>query len=97
MKVPDWTDLVKLGRFKELAPYDEDWYYIRAGETFPCSLASNTFRLYLCGMKLCNLIMQHILMIIKARVLRHAKCMFFLKHLLSECAVINVFRIQVMF
>nr|AIU94809.1 40S ribosomal protein [Phragmatopoma lapidosa]AIU94811.1 40S ribosomal protein [Phragmatopoma lapidosa] len=30
MKVPDWTDLVKTGRFKELAPYDEDWYYIRA-------------------------------------------------------------------
>ena len=32
MKVPDWTIIVKLGRFKELAPYDEDWYYIRAGK-----------------------------------------------------------------
>ena len=31
MKVPDWSIIVKLGRFKELAPYDEDWYYIRAG------------------------------------------------------------------
>lgn len=31
MKVPDWAIIVKLGRFKELAPYDEDWYYIRAG------------------------------------------------------------------
>ena len=31
MKVPDWTDLVKLGRHKEMAPYDDDWYYTRAG------------------------------------------------------------------
>ncbi|GMP57267.1 hypothetical protein CsSME_00021424 [Camellia sinensis var. sinensis] len=23
------TDIVKTGRFKELAPYDPDWYYIR--------------------------------------------------------------------
>ncbi|CAH1796410.1 unnamed protein product [Owenia fusiformis] len=30
MKVPDWIDIVKNGRFAELAPYDEDWYYIRA-------------------------------------------------------------------
>ncbi|XP_064595640.1 small ribosomal subunit protein eS19-like [Liolophura sinensis] len=30
MKVPDWVDIIKLGRFKELAPYDDDWYYIRA-------------------------------------------------------------------
>ncbi|KAL5020431.1 hypothetical protein ScPMuIL_003323 [Solemya velum] len=30
LKVPDWTDIVKLGRFKELAPYDEDWFYMRA-------------------------------------------------------------------
>merc|ERR1711893_54299 len=29
LKVPDWTDLVKLGKHKELAPYEEDWYYIR--------------------------------------------------------------------
>ena len=34
MKVPDWVDIVKLGKNKELAPYDEDWYYIRCGETF---------------------------------------------------------------
>ena len=32
MKVPDWVDIVKLGRHKELAPKHEDWYYIRAGE-----------------------------------------------------------------
>ena len=24
-------DLVKTGAFKELAPYDPDWFYIRAG------------------------------------------------------------------
>ncbi|RWW60914.1 hypothetical protein BHE74_00032055 [Ensete ventricosum] len=31
MELPEWTDIVKTGRFKELAPYDPDWYYIRAG------------------------------------------------------------------
>merc|ERR1711910_202887 len=30
MKVPEWTDIVKLGPHKELAPYDEDWWYTRA-------------------------------------------------------------------
>ena len=31
MELPDWTDIVKTATFKELAPYDPDWYYIRAG------------------------------------------------------------------
>ena len=35
MKIPDWVDLVKLGIHKELAPYDQDWFYTRAGK---CSL-----------------------------------------------------------
>ncbi|KAI8548441.1 hypothetical protein RHMOL_Rhmol07G0274100 [Rhododendron molle] len=30
MELPHWTDIVKTGTFKELAPYDPDWYYIRA-------------------------------------------------------------------
>merc|ERR1712121_327670 len=30
VKVPEWADIIKLGRHKELSPYDEDWYYIRA-------------------------------------------------------------------
>ncbi|KAL5987346.1 Protein component of the small (40S) ribosomal subunit [Asimina triloba] len=30
VELPDWTDIVKTARFKELAPYDSDWYYIRA-------------------------------------------------------------------
>lgn len=30
--MPDWVDLVKLGKHKELAPSDENWFYIRAGE-----------------------------------------------------------------
>ncbi|KAK1359837.1 putative ribosomal protein S19e, Winged helix-turn-helix DNA-binding domain protein [Heracleum sosnowskyi] len=30
MELPHWTDIVKTGTFKELAPYDNDWYYIRA-------------------------------------------------------------------
>ncbi|KAF9046706.1 ribosomal protein S19e [Panaeolus papilionaceus] len=30
LEVPVWVDLVKTGSFKELAPYDPDWYYIRA-------------------------------------------------------------------
>ena len=31
--VPKWVDVVKTGVHKELAPYDPDWYYIRAGES----------------------------------------------------------------
>ncbi|KAJ7240363.1 hypothetical protein O6H91_20G063800 [Diphasiastrum complanatum] len=30
IELPAWTDLVKTATFKELAPYDADWYYIRA-------------------------------------------------------------------
>merc|ERR1711998_626255 len=30
VEVPKWADLVKTATFKELAPYDPDWYYIRA-------------------------------------------------------------------
>lgn len=33
LKIPDWVDLVKLGKHKELAPSDENWYYIRAGKS----------------------------------------------------------------
>lgn len=32
LKVPDWVDIVKLGKHKELAPSDENWFYIRAGK-----------------------------------------------------------------
>merc|ERR1712072_804031 len=28
--VPKYHDIVKTGTFKELAPYDEDWFYTRA-------------------------------------------------------------------
>ena len=31
MQLPNWVDLVKTATFKELAPYDPDWYYVRAG------------------------------------------------------------------
>jgi ribosomal protein S19E (S16A) len=31
LKVPDWVDLVKTAKRKELAPYDPDWFYTRAG------------------------------------------------------------------
>jgi len=30
LEVPAWVDIVKTGAYKELAPYDPDWYYIRA-------------------------------------------------------------------
>uniref|UniRef100_A0A3P9NBP5 Small ribosomal subunit protein eS19 n=1 Tax=Poecilia reticulata TaxID=8081 RepID=A0A3P9NBP5_POERE len=33
LKVPDWVDLVKLGKHKELSPSDENWFYIRAAST----------------------------------------------------------------
>merc|ERR1712142_574635 len=29
VKVPEWADLVKTASFKELAPFDEDWFYTR--------------------------------------------------------------------
>ncbi|KAH7873149.1 40S ribosomal protein S19 [Lentinula edodes] len=29
-QVPTWVDIVKTGAYKELAPYDPDWYYVRA-------------------------------------------------------------------
>jgi hypothetical protein len=31
--VPKWADLVKTGVAKELAPYDPDWYFVRAGKS----------------------------------------------------------------
>ena len=34
--VPKWVDIVKTGVHKELAPYDPDWYYIRAGDKLTC-------------------------------------------------------------
>jgi len=30
MEIPKWVDLVKTATHKELAPYDPDWYFIRA-------------------------------------------------------------------
>jgi len=30
LDVPKWADIVKTASFKELAPYDPDWFYIRA-------------------------------------------------------------------
>lgn len=36
IKLPEYVDYVKTGRHKELAPYDKDWYYIRAGEWCDC-------------------------------------------------------------
>ncbi|OTF81045.1 hypothetical protein BLA29_004805, partial [Euroglyphus maynei] len=29
LKVPDWSDLVKTAVYKELAPFDDDWFYTR--------------------------------------------------------------------
>ncbi|KAI8826377.1 40S ribosomal protein S19 [Chytriomyces hyalinus] len=30
LEVPKWVDLVKTSTHKELAPYDPDWFYVRA-------------------------------------------------------------------
>ena len=32
--LPKWADLVKTGVSKELAPYDPDWYFVRAGNYY---------------------------------------------------------------
>ena len=39
LEVPNWVDTVKTGSFKELAPYNPDWYYVRAGESNAQSIA----------------------------------------------------------
>ena len=31
LEIPTWVDTVKTGTHKELAPYDPDWFYVRAG------------------------------------------------------------------
>jgi len=31
LEIPKWVDIVKTGTYKELAPYDPDWFYVRAG------------------------------------------------------------------
>lgn len=36
IRVPKWADLVKTATYKELSPYDPDWYYIRAGTSSLC-------------------------------------------------------------
>jgi small subunit ribosomal protein S19e len=41
--VPKWVDIVKTGVHKELAPYDPDWYYIRAGNSFACVISHRYF------------------------------------------------------
>ena len=35
LEIPTWVDTVKTGAQKELAPYDPDWFYVRAGESTP--------------------------------------------------------------
>ena len=32
IKLPDYVDYAKTGTHKELAPYDKDWYFVRAGK-----------------------------------------------------------------
>uniref|UniRef100_A0A2K5IWH7 40S ribosomal protein S19 n=1 Tax=Colobus angolensis palliatus TaxID=336983 RepID=A0A2K5IWH7_COLAP len=31
LKVPEWVDTIKLAKHKELAAYDENWFYTLAG------------------------------------------------------------------
>ncbi|KAL0248457.1 hypothetical protein GEMRC1_003693 [Eukaryota sp. GEM-RC1] len=40
VKAPEWVDLVKTATFKDLAPIDPDWFFIRA--------ASMARKIYLC-------------------------------------------------
>ena len=30
METPTWVDVVKTASYKELAPYDPDWFFVRA-------------------------------------------------------------------
>merc|ERR1712088_769239 len=40
VKIPEWSDIVKTSVAKELAPYDEDWYYTRLGSVARKALQS---------------------------------------------------------
>merc|ERR1711931_613069 len=33
LEVPEWADLVKTATFKEMSPYDRDWFYVRCAAT----------------------------------------------------------------
>lgn len=41
VEVPAWVDTIKTAPRKELAPYDQDWFYIRIGKS-PRLRASST-------------------------------------------------------
>ena len=43
LKVPEWVDTVKLAKHKELAPYDENWFYTRAGEDWGLGLGMGSW------------------------------------------------------
>lgn len=43
IEVPKWADLVKTAAFKELGPYDPDWYYIRAGISTLCGASLHPY------------------------------------------------------
>lgn len=47
MKIPDWAPIVKLAKYNELAPYDDDWYYTRAGKFFVLKKINMTFIYFL--------------------------------------------------
>ncbi len=32
VELPQWVDTVKTSPSKELAPYDQDWFYVRIGK-----------------------------------------------------------------
>lgn len=32
LEIPTWADIAKTGAFKEQAPYDPDWFFVRACE-----------------------------------------------------------------
>lgn len=34
IQLPNWVDIVKTGTHKELAPYDPNWFYVRAGKLY---------------------------------------------------------------
>jgi hypothetical protein len=42
LNVPAWSDMVKTGCARELAPVDPDWFYVRAGAL---SIAKSIFLL----------------------------------------------------
>ena len=60
LEVPKWVDIVKTGTYKELAPYDPDWFYIHAGKELDPTDCSYEISLWLTLLRFIASVARHI-------------------------------------